>query len=215
MASRPGIDTSLVNRLGQDHSDLFYAVKMEFDSGTLRFWSGTGDFVLDTGASNADETYTGAGSLLTVSAIEDDTEATSKGMSLSLSGMNSTVNNYALTEEYQNRPITVYLGFMNGGEAVGKLVMFKGRMMNMTINDGPSSSTITLEAENRLLDLEKPSNYRYTKETQNELFAGDLGLNFVEVLQNAQLNWGPIMLGVAGGSYNVGNDGTNIHRSIK
>ena len=35
----------------------------------------------------------------------------------------------------------------------------------LTINDTPDGSTITIDAENRLIDLDRPSNFRYTKES--------------------------------------------------
>ena len=68
MATRSGIDSAITNRLGADHQELFVAVKAEFDSDTVRIWSGTDDLTISS------ETYTGAGSLLTIGNIEDKRE---------------------------------------------------------------------------------------------------------------------------------------------
>ena len=48
MATRQGLDTSIVNRLGADEQAIFIAVKAEFDSGTIRLWSGLGDASIDS-----------------------------------------------------------------------------------------------------------------------------------------------------------------------
>ena len=66
MASRSGIDSNITNRLGADQQYLFFAVKAQFDTETIRVWTGIDDIQVDG------ETYTGAGTLLQVSEIEDN-----------------------------------------------------------------------------------------------------------------------------------------------
>jgi hypothetical protein len=75
-------------------------------------------------------------------------------------------------------------------EVAGTLTLFKGRMTILVINDTPEGSTVTIDAENRLVDLDRPSNFRYTKESQNFLHDGDTGFNRVASLQDKQINWG-------------------------
>ena len=55
MATRQGLDSSIVNRLGADEQALFFAVKAEFDTDDILVWSGTDDLVIGS------DTYTGAG----------------------------------------------------------------------------------------------------------------------------------------------------------
>ncbi len=186
MATRQGLDSSIVNRLGADEQALFFAVKAEFDTDDILVWSGIDDLVIGS------DTYTGAGTLLSVSNSEDNLELKSNGLVVALSGMDTTVVNYALTENYQNRPITIFMGYVMGGtnEVSGTLTLFKGRMTSLVINDTPEGSTVTIDAENRLVDLDRPSNLRYTKESQNFLHSGDTGFNRVASLQDKQINWG-------------------------
>ena len=186
MATRQGLDASIVNRLGADEQALFFAVKAEFDTDDILVWTGTDDLVINS------ETYTGAGTLLNISNSEDNLELKSNGLVIGLSGMDKTIVNYALTENYQNRPITVFLGYVMGGtnEVAGTLTLFKGRMTSLVINDTPEGSTVTIDAENRLVDLDRPSNFRYTKESQNYLHSGDTGFNRVALMQDKQINWG-------------------------
>ena len=186
MATRQGLDASIVTRLGADEQAIFFAVKAEFDTDDIRVWSGSDDITVNS------ETYTGAGALLSIGNVEENLELKSNGLNIALSGMDTTVINYALTENYQNRPITIYLGYVMGGsnEVVGTLTLFKGRMTSIVINDTPQGSTVTIDAENRLVDLDRPSNLRYTKESQNYLHSGDTGFNRVASLQDKQIVWG-------------------------
>ena len=211
MATRQGIDTAITSRLGADEQTIFFAVKAEFDTDDIRVWSGNDDLTVNS------ETYTGAGSLLTVGGVEEDLEMKSVGLSLALSGMDSTVLDYALTENYQNRPITLLLGFLMGGsnESAGELTLFKGRMTSLTINDTPDGATISIDSENRLVDLERPSNLRYTTESQHFLNSGDTGFNRVQGLQDKQIAWGQKQnydsnVGRSGSDYGGGHDYPNI-----
>ena len=188
MATRAGIDAKAAIKLAEDHQNIIFAVKAEFDTSTLFLHSGGGDLVINS------ETYTGAGTLLAVSDIEDSNDLKSAGVTFQLSGMNATVLSYAVTESYQNRPITLLLAFVSGGtdHVDGVMTLYKGRMTSTSIIDSPADGVmITLVTENRLLDLERPCNYRYTKESQVSLVgAGDTGFNAVEKLQDTDILWG-------------------------
>lgn len=195
MATRQGLDASIVNRLGADEQAIFIAVKAQFDTSVIRLWSGIDDLTISS------ETYTGAGQLLSLSNVQESTELKSNGVTVTLTGMDTTVLNYALSENYQNRFITIFLGYLMGGtnEVAGTLTLFKGRMTTLTVNDTPDGSTITIDAENRLIDLDRPSNFRYTKESQNFLHSGDTGFNRVASLQDKEIAWGQSGYGTGGG----------------
>jgi len=213
MATRQGLDSSIVNRLGADEQALFFAVKAEFDTDDILVWSGIDDLVIGS------DTYTGAGTLLSVSNSEDNLELTSNGLVVALSGMDTTVVNYALTENYQNRPITIFMGYVMGGtsEVAGTLTLFKGRMTSLVVNDTPQGSTVTIDAENRLVDLDRPSNFRYTKESQNFLHSGDTGFNRVASLQDKQINWGKSSenAGGGGGGGGPGDGNGSVNRNFQ
>jgi len=196
MANRAGISTNITDVLTEDHQFIFFAVKCEFDTETLRVWSGDGD--LSVGGEN----YLGVGTLLQVSPVEDNLELTSTGVSVSLAGMDATVLNLALTENYQNRFITIFLGFLSGGTdvSIGTMTIFKGRVQSMTINDDPNGSTIILDAENRLIDLERPSNLRYTKESQKFISSSDTCFNRVQSLADKEIIWGRSSTNTGNGS---------------
>ena len=186
MATRPGVDTAITSRLGQDHQELFFAVKAEFDSDDILVWTGIDDLTINS------ETYTGAGTLLSLSDLEDTLDMKATGISVALSGMDPDVLDAALTENYQNRDISVFMGFLMGGsnEVAGVLKVFAGRMVSLEIEDTIDGATVNVTCENRLIDLERPSNLRYTSESQQFIDSSDTGLNRVQQLQDKQLAWG-------------------------
>ena len=60
----------------------------------------------------------------------------------------------------------------------------------MIIRENTETSTIELKLENRLVALERAIERRYTDEDQKNLFAGDLGMEFIPDLQDKDIVWG-------------------------
>ena len=207
MASRQDVNAATITQLSADVSEPFLAVKAEFDTDEIRVWSGVDDITLNS------ETYTGAGELLTVSPAEEGNDLSSAGVTVGLSYMDATVLDHALTENYQNRPVTIFLGFVTGGSSdiKGYLTVFKGRMTGMTVSDTPDGANIILSAESRLIDLKRPRGYRYTHQAQDHLYSGDLGLQYITKIQNKEIIWGS-----ASGDYNYSGvpatPGARMHR---
>lgn len=161
----------------------FMAVELFFDSGTVRIWNGIGDLTFNS------NTYSGTGQFLNVSSIEESAEIGAKGVTLSLAGISSTILSYALSENYQYRNINIHVGTIDGA-TVDSYQIFSGRMDVMTIDEQGETCAISLSAENRLIDLERPRVRRYTSEDQKSLFPGDKGFDFVNSLQETEIQWG-------------------------
>ena len=196
MATRPGIDTDAALRLADEHQNLVFALKLDFDTETILLHTGIGEITI------GGDTYEGAGTLLSISDIEDSSDLKSSGVTFSLSGMNADVLGYALTENYQNRIATLKMAFLSGGtdHVQGVMDIYTGRMVQITINDNPQAgATITVQTENRLIDMRRPSNYRYTKESQNYLYPGDTSLDEVAKIQDMEILWGRSFSGASGG----------------
>lgn len=199
MSNRDGISAAEAAHLEADQQILFIAVKAEFDTETVYLWSGNHDLTF------GGDTYTGVGTLLSVSDIEESLDLASAGVTVTLAGMDADVLNLALTEEYQNRKITISLGHLSGGttHTVGTMILFGGRMSAMTIQDDPNGSTIVVECENRLIDLERPSNLRYTNQSQRFFDSTDTCFSRIAQIQDIEVSWGR-----AGSSSGGGGGGT-------
>ena len=163
-----------------------------FDGGAVRFWSGSGSKVLSGySAANLDGTYTGLGDLGALSLPPEASDGSSSGAVFTLSGIPSTTTSLALNENYQNYPCALWLGALDGAEAViaDPYQMFSGLMDVLEMNDDGQSASVQLKAEGFAYGV-GPSNRRYTDVDQNRAFSGDRGLEFVAGLQDKQIVWG-------------------------
>ena len=185
----------------------FFAVELNFDSNIIRTWTGVGTLVLPDGTS-----WLGTGQLLEISTIEETQEMSVKGATLTMSGIPSELLSLALSEPYQGRVCNIYFGTLSFGKILkqdgsyilqqdgskiqvqtgeaGFNQLFSGYMDQMNISDGPESATIEMRVENKLIDLERARVARYTSGYQKSVYPGDLGLDFVESLQDKEITWG-------------------------
>ena len=95
--------------------------------------------------------------------------------------------NIALTENYQGRPVTVWLvqiDHVTGDVITDGFVRFKGNLDTMEDSELPGAAIIKLTAESRLIDLERPRLSTYTPEDQKARHAGDTFFDDVAALQN-------------------------------
>ena len=195
------VPAALLTALSNPEVEPFYAVKMDFEivaSGTdiygnsftygpLRLWTGHGD------KSILSEVYTGSGNLLTISGLEEVSDLSARGTTLSLSGLPTDIVSYAIKANYQGRDIKIYWG-LNGVSDV--VEVFSGYMDKMTIQDDGDSATIQLTAESRLVALERARVRRYTAESHKAVRASkglsgdDTFFDWVTQLQDKQIVWG-------------------------
>ena len=184
----------------------FFAVELLFDDSPIRMWTGQGP--LDIGGND----YVGVGNILDISAIEETAEMAVKGATITLSGVSSEALSLALSEPYQGRVCNIYFGTFSTGKILqesgsfillqdgSKIILeatstgfnqlFAGYMDQMNIADGGDTTTIELMVENRLIDLERARVARFTSGYQKSLYPDDLGLDFVEDLQDKDIVWG-------------------------
>ena len=199
--------TDIIDALDDDVIYPFFAIELLFDGdNTLRLWTGLG-----TLTHNSQE-WVGTGSLLNISTVEEASEIAVKGATVTLSGIPSSVISLALSQPYQGRVCNLYFGMFTVNKLLqqsddyilmqtgAKVLLqtdqtsisniFSGYMDQMNILETPSTSTIELVVENRLIDLQRARIARFTSEYQKSLYPSDLGLDFVEDLQDKDISWG-------------------------
>ena len=129
-----------------------------------------------------------------------------------MSGIPQEVLSLALSEPYQGRKANIYFGNFSKGlillessdyilfEDGSKVILesgstnlsqiFSGYMDQMNIEETADTCTVELTLENKLIDLERARVARFTSAYQKSLYPGDLGLDFVESLQDKEIVWG-------------------------
>lgn len=196
-----------IDSISEDVVYPFFATELRFDSNIIRMWTGQGTLVLADGTE-----WIGLGQLLNISAIEETSEMAVKGASISLSGIPSNLLSLALSEPYQGRIAKIYFGTFQQGsilqetgnyillEGGGRInlesmsqgfnELFSGYMDQMNIEEAGDTATIEMMVENKLIDLERARVARFTSGYQKSIYPGDLGLDFIEDLQDKKISWG-------------------------
>lgn len=136
--------------------------------------------------------YLGLGTLGTISPVQETTDLSARGISMQLSGVPTALVYEALTDDYQGRACSVMFGALSptAGLVASPITIFSGRMDVMQLSDDGQTSQITMTAENKLIDFKRTREIRYTDEEQQRLYSGDLGLEFVNAIQEKTIYWG-------------------------
>lgn len=162
----------------------------EFADGPVRLWTGYGPINWNG------HVWSGIGTLLTVSSIEEGADVNARGISLGLSGFNANLLSLALGQVQQGLPVVVYLGLFYPGSPWAiipdPLIAWAGRMDQPAIDVLNTTASINLNCENRLVAMNVAVDRRYTNEDQQRDWPGDSGLSFVNTAVGANTYWGRV-----------------------
>jgi hypothetical protein len=149
-------------------------------------WSGVGQITWNR------QVWTGIGTLGSISTIEEGSTVAAKGITLTLSGIDASLLNDVMTEFQVGLPVSVTLGVFDTNNALiaDPVCCFSGRMDQPTIDVTGTLATIAINCENRLVEMNVAVDRRYTDEDQQMDYPGDLGFQFVNGIQEAQIYWG-------------------------
>jgi hypothetical protein len=180
-----GLDAEQAYAAGAPEVYLALLVEMQFDPEPMRLWSGLGDLAV------GNATFTGAGTLLGVSEVEEAAEVRAAVTTLSLSGITGEVIDAALDVDWQGKPATVSLALLTaeGGLLGDPIQVLAGRMDTLSWREGEEAA-VSLSVENRLVDLDRPRVRRYTDADQQDEYPGDRGFEFVASLVEKEITWG-------------------------
>lgn len=186
---RPGVTPAFATACAAQVIRPCLFVQLQFKSETLYLWSG-----LYTTVWNGN-TYFGAGSLLSITGISEDSTVEAKNVTISVSGIPSDIVGLALTEVQRGLPAQVYFGLFeqDGVTLVANPVLaYVGRMDQPTINDAGDSCTIGINVENALVDMNRSVWRRYTDADQQLDYPGDLGCSYVQAIQEQEIYFGTL-----------------------
>lgn len=182
--SRP-METAVSDAVQAEHVPGLLLVELDFVSGAVR-------------ANNSAVTVPWGGhdwvGLATVGGIDpviEQSDLQMTGISMTLTGIPPEMIARVLGEHYQGRDCRVWFAPMNNDYVVlaDPVLIFSGRMDSCSISLG-ASATVTLTAESRLTDFERPRVRRYTHEDQIAEYPGDRFLEFVPQMVEKTLTWG-------------------------
>lgn len=182
-----GFPAAVLTALSSQHVALVTFAKLEFPSGTLYVHNSLGTY---TWGGND---WLGTGDLGEISQLQEGAEVSPYKITLSLSGLDSTISGAALTEDYYLQPVTVYLGALASDDTLiaDPTIVWEGAMDQMELSVGAEGGdAIVLTAESELARFDKASNLKYTDAQLQTDFSGDLAFEFMSDIEGSKIRWG-------------------------
>ena len=163
-----------------------FFVSIQFTSATTFLWSGIGDITWDG------HTWTGVGSLGTISSATEVNDVSAQNITLALSGIPNDLLGQAITEVRQTQAARVWFGSRNddGTVIADPTKAFEGRTDVPSVNEGADTSTLSITCENPLIELSRSPGFRWTHEQQQIFYPGDLGFQYVPDVVSWNGKWG-------------------------
>jgi hypothetical protein len=152
-------------------------VDLTFASETLHIWTGTGTY------SWSGNSYLGVGHLGSISQIQEDSTVQAQSVTLTLESVTEDNLTEALGDIQQGAPVKIWAALFqaDGKTLIGSpTLFFAGRVDQPTIKEGPEGCFVSIVCENRMADLQRPHERRYTQQEQQALHPGDTGFNYVQ-----------------------------------
>ena len=182
-----GFPAAVLTALSSQHVSLVTFAKLEFPSGTLYVHNSLGTY---TWGGND---WLGTGDLGEISQLQEGAEVSPYKITLSLSGLDSTISGAALTEDYYLQPVNVYLGALASDDTLiaDPTIVWEGAMDQMELSVGAEGGdAIVLTAESELARFDRASNLKYTDAQLQTDFSGDLAFEFMSDIEGSKIRWG-------------------------
>lgn len=127
--------------------------------------------------------YLAVGYFMGFSDIEEAAEIMVSSMTLALSGIDKTMINLLLHNNYINRVIKVFTAFLDVNSHVliiSPVLIFEGKMDSPTISENPDDGTciVSVSATNSWVDFTRQTGRHANDNEQQSIFPGDRGFEF-------------------------------------
>jgi hypothetical protein len=103
----------------------------------------------------------------------------------------ATLVQEALRDVRMGAPAKIWFGLMANGALIGTpYLVFSGTVDKPNVQIDEKTASITLALENRLVNLQRANQRRYTAADQKLAYPTDMAFNWVESLNDIALRWG-------------------------
>lgn len=166
----------------------------DFPSGAKRVWTGIGNYT--DGEANV---WEGIGGVVEIRSIQETIDIAASGLSVTLDGLDDTVVQKILGDNYQGRAAEFKLGFWdrNTNEVIfTDEPVWKGTLDMDESEIAAKGVKLTIICEHRMADVLRKREARYTNEDQQRLHptAGDTAFTRIEQIQDVTIPWGRTQL---------------------
>lgn len=160
-------------------------IRLDFDSGTLAWNSGTNNITYNS------VTYIASSTLGSVSNINESTGIKSSGITVTLSGVQQELIAELLLEPFLNRKGYVFLAMLDSNDAFNSnnvVQVFEGKIDSISGVQSKNPS-FSVSIRSRLSDWERTRNIKYTDADQQKIHVGDKGMEFIPQLSQKKIIW--------------------------
>lgn len=188
---RPGATGALLTALQAGSLQPAIFVSIQFATVTVYLWTGgpqSPGAASDGSIAWNGQTWQGRGTLLGFGPMESGATVQARGINLILSGLDASLLTDYMTEFQLGMAVTIYFtGYSSGSLIATPITTWAGRTDRPTFGISGPVATVAMACENRLLDMNLPVSLRHTNEQQQALYPGDVGLSFVDAVQDFSL----------------------------
>lgn len=168
------------------HVTILTFAYMDFSSGIVRVHNGIGTYTW--GGSD----WLGVGDFGAVSALEEGSDVSPYGVTLTLSALDPTLVGVAMNEDYYMRDAILYIGALSADDELinTPLQMWAGHMDVMNVSAGVAGGdSITVQCESELSAFNRSSNLKYTTQALQAAYTGDVFFDFLPKISGAKIQW--------------------------
>jgi len=157
-----------------------------FRTSSVNLWTGWGTLSHDS------KSWLGNGWLTGFSDIGENGEIKPTNLDVILSGVPLALISLILSEQSHDSTGSVWLACFDSSYDIitDPYLLFSGALSAPRVDDSSDTSQVVLTYEDDLVLLQRSSELRWTDETQQGLFPGDLGFEFLAGLVNWTGFWG-------------------------
>lgn len=174
--------------------------RLDFSSGVQRFHTEIGNKTATHPVFGA-ELYLGIGDFGGITGdVKESVSGAPIGITLALTGVDSSLINKAFTDDYFRRDADVMIGLEDETGALidDPEILFSGFMDKIDIIFLKNKGQISLQLESRGTNLLTASDLRYTDEDKQRETSGDLFAEYIFRMSDLVLRWGSTTVGGSG-----------------
>ena len=185
-----GLTTAVKNELATGVIDPVLLIEIDFNTPV---YLTNASFDLTSSVSGSSRTYVSNGHFKNITGINETNKPTKNTLSLSLSGVDQTYIQIALSENIINTEVYIYRGYLDTSNALiaDPFLLFFGTIDEYKITDTTETSNLVLQITSHWGNFSKTSGRVTTDNAQQRFFSGDKGMEFA-ALTARDIKWGRV-----------------------
>jgi len=136
-------------------------------------------------------TYVASSLFLGLSEVTESSEVAVNSLTLKFTGADQTIISLVLNNDYMDKVVNVYRGFLNDSQALisDPFLLFEGRIENFNIDEDETSSSVLISVASHWADFDKVKTRKTNTNSQKLYFPNDKGFDYASQSVR-EIKWG-------------------------